>query len=152
MGSKTSLIKFNFSNATETPLPHCPFSLRHDILQEAVLCYCLVLLYTISGPLLLVTHILTGLILPQDSATSTPMLLYNFTLYTEDRFHTVTVTRQHRHYKNGISILIPILHSLVSTWCIQCRNICFGENIYTILTRAQSPSYVTTGNISGVVL
>ena len=69
MESKTSLIKFNFSNATETPLPHC-----HDILQEAVLCYCLVLLSTISGPLLLVTHILTGLILPQDSATSTPML------------------------------------------------------------------------------
>ena len=82
MGSKTSLIKFNFSNATETPLSHCHFSLHHDILQEAVLCYCLVLLSTISGPLLLVTHILTGLILPQDSATSTPMLSRHLLLCT----------------------------------------------------------------------
>ena len=80
MGSKTSLIKFNFSN--RKPLPHCPFSLYHDILQEAVLCYCLVLLSTISGPLLLVTHILTGLILPQDSMLSRHLLLYIFTLYT----------------------------------------------------------------------
>ena len=147
MGSKTSLIKFNFSNATETPLSHCHFSLHHDILQEAVLCYCLMLLSTISGPLLLVTHILTGLILPQDSATSTPML--QDVCQIQDKIDTIKMVLVSTIL--SLSLFCTVL-VLVSTCCIQCRNVCFEENIYIILTRAQSPSYVTTGNISGVVL
>ena len=133
MGSKTSLIKFNFSNRnTVTPLPIFPSS-RHSprgcavLLLDAPLHYQRPPAAGDSHPDW--SHIAPRLRHLHSDALQTFVVVYNFTPNTEDRFHTVTVTRQHRHYKNALTgqyMLYPVQK------CLLRRKYLYNSNTCTI--------------------